>query len=179
MNSPFDYQKMFGASSIQTRREVFVSYQHSSDQAYYDAFSRMFHDAYEIIYDNSLERKIDSDNHDYVIQGIRDEFITGTSCTVVLCGPTSYQRKYIDWEVKATLEKEHGLIAIQLPSLVPAVSGSVTVPTRVNQNIHAGFAIWKHWNQLSAATFGQWVEEACTKRTNLIVNPREIKQRNG
>jgi hypothetical protein len=31
-------------------------------------------------------RRIDSDNVDYVIQRIRDDYISGTSCTVVLVG---------------------------------------------------------------------------------------------
>jgi hypothetical protein len=35
-----------------TRRKVFVSYHHGGDQAYYDEFSRYFHDQYEAIRDN-------------------------------------------------------------------------------------------------------------------------------
>ena len=31
------------------RHKVFVSYQHSRDQWYYDTFSRMFHDTYEAV----------------------------------------------------------------------------------------------------------------------------------
>ena len=42
------------------RRKVFVSYHHGGDQAYYDAFSSTFHDQYDAITDNSLEREIDS-----------------------------------------------------------------------------------------------------------------------
>ena len=48
------------------RHKIFVSSHHASDQAYYDAFSRAFQDTHEVIYDNSLERQIDSENVDYI-----------------------------------------------------------------------------------------------------------------
>jgi hypothetical protein len=162
---------------------VFVSYQHSSDQTYYDQFSKAFHDIYEFIYDNSLARQIDSDNPEYVIQRIRDEFITGTSCTVVLIGPTSYQRKYLDWEIKATLDKEHGLIGIQLPNLTANFSGQVTGPIRFAQNVQSGYALWHEisWQQLIAnpASLKQHIADACSRPKNKIVNPKEIKKQNG
>src|SRR5439155_19054437 len=115
---PFALGSLFDTLPLLLKRpRIFVSYQHSSDQYYYNLLSQTFHDAYETIYDNSLRDEIDSDDNDYIIQRIRDEFITGTSCTIVLVGPTSYQRKYLDWEIKATLDKEHGIIGIQLPNL--------------------------------------------------------------
>ena len=169
---------------IQPKRpRIFVSYQHSSDQYYYNLFSQTFHDAYETIYDNSLRNEIDSDDNDYIIQRIRDEFITGTSCTIVLVGPTSYQRKYLDWEIKATLDKEHGLIGVQLPNVVPAPNGMVLIPPRLNANINSGYALWQgiSWHQLIAnpALLKQYVTNACARSTNLIVNPQEIKKQNG
>lgn len=33
---------------------------------------------------------------------------------MVLCGAEAPQRKFVDWEIKATLDKEHGLIGINL-----------------------------------------------------------------
>ena len=100
------------AATLRTRRKVFVSYHHGRDQAYYDEFSRFFHDQFETVFDNSLERRIDSDGVRYVIQRIRDKHITGTSCTVLLIGAESYQRKYVDWEIKATLDKGHGCLVL-------------------------------------------------------------------
>ncbi len=43
-----------------TRRKVFVSYHHRNDQQYYDSFSKLFHESYDLIADNSLERAMDS-----------------------------------------------------------------------------------------------------------------------
>lgn len=99
------------------RRKVFVSYHHGGDQAYYNAFSKTFHSTYDVITDNSLEREVDSDDVDYVMRRIREDYITGSSCTIVLVGKETYARKYVDWEIKATLDKQHGLIGVQLPTL--------------------------------------------------------------
>jgi len=94
------------------RPRVFLSYHHAVDQPYYDAFSRTFHDRYETIRDNSRDRKIDSDVTDYVMRRIREEHVAGTSCTIVLCGLETRWRKYVDWEIKATLDKQHGLMPL-------------------------------------------------------------------
>ena len=86
-----------------TRRKVFVSYHHGGDQAYYDEFSSFFHDQYEAVRDNSLERLVQSDDTEYVMRQIREQYITGTSCSIILIGAQSHERKYLDWEIKATL----------------------------------------------------------------------------
>ena len=64
---------------IPVRPRVFVSYHHGNDQWYYNEFNRAFHDTYEAIQDNSVDRTIDSDNPEYVIRRIRENYITGTS----------------------------------------------------------------------------------------------------
>jgi hypothetical protein len=162
---------------------IFFSYQHATDQCYYNEFSRIFHDTYECVYDNSLDDAIDSDDHDYIRQQIRDEFITGTSCTIVLVGLTTYQRKHVDWEIKATLDKGHGLIGIQLPNVIPNYLGRVAVPERLNANIDSGYALWQGftWYELVAnpARLNQLVQLAADRNQKLIVNPREIKKQNG
>lgn len=121
-----------------TRRKVFVSYHHGGDQAYYDEFSRYFHDQYEAIRDNSLERLIQSDNTEYVMQQIREKYIPGTSCTIILIGAQSHQRKYLDWEIKATLDKCHGLIGIVLPTHAKNPAGEIVVPDRFLTTARAG-----------------------------------------
>lgn len=165
------------------RFRIFVSYQHSSDQYYYDQFSKLFHDDYETIFDNSLPRKIESDDPDYVIQRIRNDFITGTSCTVVLVGPTTYQRKYVDWEIKATLDKEHGLIGIQLPNVVAAANGRITAPDRLSKNVDSGYALWQGftWQGLiqNPSMLRNLIQQANNRDKSLIRNPWEIKKQNG
>jgi hypothetical protein len=179
---PFDLS-MFSdlLPKITIRPRIFASYQHATDQYYYNEFSRVFHDTHECVYDGSLDDEIDSDDHDYIKQRIRDEFIAGTSCTVVLVGPTTYQRKHVDWEIKATLDKEHGLIGVQLPNLPVQLNNTVIVPDRLHSNIKSGYALWLTWQQViaSANNFKQYVTVASNRSKQLIVNPREIKTRNG
>ncbi len=162
------------------RHRIFVSYQHSRDQAYYDALARAFHDAYEAVYDNSLERRIDSDNADYVIRRIRNDYISGTSCTVVLVGSETWKRKYVDWEIKATLEMGHGLIGAYLPSASRDVVGRTLVPGRLHDNVQSGYCMWLSWEQLTAHSDGlnRYVADAKARSSLLIVNNRERLLRN-
>jgi hypothetical protein len=170
----------FGAFGL-VKRKVFVSYHHGNDQGYYDAFSKAFDDTYDVIYDNSIERQIDSDNVDYVIQRIRDDFISGSSCTIVLCGRETPWRKYVDWEIKATLDKQHGLIGVNLPPNVINASGNFTVPDRLYDNIQSGYALWTTWAQLvnSVQNLTSIIEAAIGKPRDLIVNNRPMMTRNG
>lgn len=161
------------------RRKVFVSYHHSGDQTYYDEFSRFFHDQYEAVFDNSLERRVDSDDVRYVMQRIRDTYITGTSCTVVLIGAATHQRKYVDWEIKATLDKQHGLVGIILPNHQKTMDGKIIVPDRLHNNISTGYASLEHWSNLTAQRLIEIVNAAANRSKSLIVNSMEMKQRNG
>lgn len=161
------------------KRKIFVSYHHDSDQAYYNEFSRFFSDTYEAVQDSSLNRLVDSNNTDYVMQRIRDNHITGTSCTIVLCGPQTRWRKYIDWEIKATLDKQHGLLGIQLPNNIPDPQGRVHVPDRLCDNIGSGYAVWTSWDILTLDHFRSCIEIANRKPKSLIRNDLIMRSRNG
>ena len=165
---------------IFVKHKVFVSYHHRGDQAYYDAFSRMFHDNYESIYDNSLERRIDSENTDYVRRRIRENFITGSSCTIVLVGAETWGRKYVDWEIDATLEAGHALIGVHLPSLYARPDGFYNVPARLNDNINSGYAPWLAWSYITSSPthLDAAIAEAKLKPALLIRNGRERRYRN-
>lgn len=163
------------------KRKVFVSYHHGGDQVYYNAFSRAFHDTYDVITDNSLERQIDSEDVEYVMRRIRENYITGSSCTIVLVGEDTYARKYVDWEIKATLDAGHGLIGVQLPTLSVNAYGDVTVPERLNDNIKSGYALWLFWEDITGSpqTCQAYIEAANAKCKLLIVNTRARRVRNG
>ncbi len=163
------------------KRSIFVSFHHGGDRAYYDAFSKLFADTYDVIQDNSVEREIDSDDAEYVIRKIREESITGSSCTVVLCGAQTPQRKFVDWEIKATLDKEHGLIGVNLPTNPILLNGNVAVPNRLFDNIQSGYSIWTNWATLAQnpALLANLAEQANAKSKDLIRNQRELRARNG
>lgn len=173
-------QELFRSLEKPVKHKIFVSYHHKLDQKYYDAFSSKFHDTYESIHDASLDSEIDSDDVDYVLRRIREEYITGTSCTIILIGAETYQRKYIDWEIKATLDKEHALLGIYLPS-APRNEKGITVPGRLYDNVQSGYAVFTSWEKATASpeSLGKYIADAKSKLKSLIVNSREKKKRNG
>jgi hypothetical protein len=172
-------QELFKSLEKPVKHKIFVSYHHKPDQKYYDAFSAKFHDTYESIHDASLDSEIDSDDVDYVLRRIREEYITGTSCTIILIGAETYQRKYIDWEIKATLDKEHALLGIYLPS-APRNEKGITVPGRLHDNVQSGYAVFTSWEKATASpeSLGKYITDAKSKLKSLIVNSREKKKRN-
>lgn len=165
------------AAGSSVRHRVFVSYHHGGDRGYYQAFSNAFHDRHDVIYDNSVEREIDSEDQEYVIRRIRENFITGSSCTIVLVGRDTWGRKYVDWEIKATLDKGHGLIGVFLPTAarVPNDNTKILVPARLHDNIESGLELWTSWEALTASTssLDRAVIAAKAANTGLIVNSRE------
>ncbi|WP_316368957.1 TIR domain-containing protein [Candidatus Thiodiazotropha sp. CDECU1] len=169
---------LLGSLFIPTKRKIFVSYHHGGDQWYYNEFSRIFSDTYDVVQDSSLDRAIDSDDPDYVMRRIRENNITGTSCTIVLCGAQTPQRKYVDWEIKAALDKCHGLIGINLPGSILSNNG-VFVPDRFNDNYHSGYAVWLQWHELTTQAIAQAIELANSRPPTLINNSRQMRRRNG
>jgi hypothetical protein len=166
---------------LQIKRSVFVSYHHEADQYYYNEFSRTFETVYSCISDNSLARAMDSDHSEYVMRRIRENCITGSSCTVVLCGAQTRWRKYVDWEIKATLDKEHGLIGILLPTNPVGLLGRSNKPDRLQDNIDSGYAAWMSWADLSRGPdyFRTIVEWGGSRPSVLIRNSRPLRVRNG
>jgi hypothetical protein len=173
---------MFRAlSSPKPKRCVFVSYHHKDDRNYYDAFARLFSDTYNVIQDSSVEREIDSDNAEYVMRTIREKYLTGCSCTIVLCGRETPWRKFVDWEIKATLDKEHALIGVCLPTNPANADGKHYVPDRFFDNFQTGYALWLGWSQIESnhEFLTQSIEVAKSKPVSLINNSRALRQRNG
>lgn len=163
-----------------SKRKVFVSYQHRGDQGYYDGFCRVFCDTYDVLQDNSLDRLIESDNADYVIRQIRENYVTGSSCTIVLCGVDTPNRKFVDWEIKATLDAQHGLVGVKLPTL-QVVNNSCLKPARLQDNLDSGYAVWTWWETIvqQPGLLSGFIEEANQKPKGLINNSRDRRLRNG
>jgi len=127
--------------------KIFVSYHHRNDQGWYDRFSQLFSNVYELFTDTSIERKIDSDDSEYQSRYIREQHITGSSLTIVLCGAETWKRKHVDWEIYATLEKEHALLGVILPTCQKTPDGKVIVPDRLHQNCVTGYARFMDWSE--------------------------------
>ncbi|MGB3723677.1 MAG: TIR domain-containing protein [Pacificimonas sp.] len=161
------------------RREVFVSYHHLGDQAYYDRFSRSSHDLLKVITDNSLDRRIDSTNPDYVKRRIREFHLHGSSCTIVLCGAASWSRKFIDWEIKASLDQKMGVVGIKLPTL-RVIGDASRKPPRLQDNIDSGYAIWTTFETVieNHGVLMGAIEGAIAMPKSRIANDRPMMGRN-
>ena len=70
-----------------------------------------------------------SDDPEYVNRMIREDRISGSSVTIVLCGAETWKRKYVDWEIRSTLAMEHGLLGIVLPGAYTGLLSFLSIPT--------------------------------------------------
>jgi len=162
------------------QRRIFVSYHHGSDWTYYDAFVRIFSDTYEILHDRSVERPIGSEDPDYVIRRIRENYLTGSSVTIVLCGRNTWGRKYVDWEILASLNQGMALIGVNLPSNVREGDGSYRVPGRFYDNWQNRYALWQQWREIvnNPPSFRRHIENALKRSKSLIDNSRSKRLHN-
>lgn len=121
------------------RRKIFISYHHKNDQDVCDQISHFFHDQLDLLIDQSLDEPIDSKNSQYIERKIREDYIQGSSVTVVLCGSETWKRKHVDWEINSTLLKQHGLLGLILQTARTPRGGYVS-PPRLNDNVSSGYA---------------------------------------
>lgn len=162
-------------AGVQQKRRIFVSYHHGGDREFYELFSNTFCGQFDVVHDNSPERRIDSDDAEYVLRRLRENHITGSSCTIVLVGRETWGRRYVDWEIEATLDKQHGLIGVPLPSLPP----HICVPERLLDNIQSGYALYVNWAQLtlSPTSLPDLIEQANARPKCRINNSRPRRYR--
>lgn len=125
------------------RRKAFVSYSHL-DQIEANRFVADFAGSGGVFISKMVGRRsdldrIDSTNTDYVMQRIRSDYIEDSTVTIVLVGTCTHSRRYIDWEIKASLQQgqdnlPNGLVAVQLPSCL----NGADLPDRVLRNWSQG-----------------------------------------
>ena len=88
------------------RRKCFISYHHV-EQAYVDHFVNTFDRAHDIFIARQFGQMpddiIDSNDTDYVMRRIRQDYIRNSTVTIVMCGKCTWARRYVDWEIQASL----------------------------------------------------------------------------
>jgi hypothetical protein len=163
--------------------KVFISYYHNDDQAYKNWFVQNFGN---LFINKSVELgDINTDvSTDYIKQLIQsDDFLADASVLIVICGPNTWGRKHVDWEISGALDSKVGGSSGVLGLLLPTYSGyaantynSATLPKRLVANVESGFAKLYRWTE-DAGTILNYVEAAFQGRTktDLIVN-RSIPQ---
>jgi len=179
-------RKTLTLSEQAVRHKCFVSYHHD-DQDEAEAFIDMFEDVFipRVVGVSDEDDFIDSTNTDYVMDQIREKYLTDSTVTIVMIGKCTWARRYVDWEVYSTLRndknnKRSGLLAVTLPSV--ASDSGRQLPLRVNVNVNGddGYARW--WKYPSTrAGLRNIIEEAFQARTakaHLIDNARTRKVHN-
>lgn len=169
------------------KHRCFVSH-HKANAAQVEKFIDDFSDVFtaEAIGVSDADDFIDSDDTNYVMQRIRDLYLSNSTVTIVLIGQCTWARRYVDWEVGSTLrnspnDKRSGLIAINLPymgnggRLPDRVSANVTQDANENPTRYARWYVYPK----SKAQLRGWIEAAFNRRdTHTPAPATPLRQRN-
>lgn len=173
-----------------TRHKTFVSYHHADEAEVSDFINHFDHD-YDVFISRGIGASmagdvINSTNPDYIKQRIRDLYLRDSSVTLVLVGAETWGRRYVDWEVAASLRNtsnsvRNGLLAITLPSIAGLPR---ELPPRVADNVDSSdnlaYARWMKYPQ-DVASLGRMIDDAYVRRSthdHLVDNSRPLRQRN-
>jgi hypothetical protein len=151
------------------KRRLFVSYDHRRDGPRYDRFRLLFGSGFEFVRDNSLARELGDTDPRSHIDFLSREAMAGCHGAVVLCGPETYRRKFVDWEIMAALGKGMALVAIPLPDCPQDATGTLLLPERFQRNFDSGYAVLCPWSGLAAT-----VEDLSAKVRFALERPREL-----
>ena len=153
--------------------KCFISY-HAADSEAVDDFCEKFSGSFIRRGIQMEDDIIDSDNTDYVMQRIRQLYLQDSTVTLVLIGKCTWARRFVDWEVQASLRQPkdgyaNGLLAVQL------WQSYTTLPNRVKLNFDSGYAKFYKY-PTSSTILSNRIDEAWNARSekaNLITNPRD------
>lgn len=158
-------------------RNCFISYHHNRDQEYLEELRQYKKNG---IFDYSLKEDIGDFTNGTIYKHIRKKMYK-CSVTIVLIGSRTGHRKWIDWELWASLRPythpwdssknfiPNGLVGIYLPVR------NHSVPDRLQDNIDSGYAITLDWQNVNSK-LEPAVEQAYFNRLTLrhkIINARE------
>lgn len=169
------------------RHKVFISYHHD-DQEEVEQFVETFDDKHDVFIARSLgvgmeQDIIDSNDTNYVMSRIRALYLKDSTVTIVLMGKCTWARRYVDWEIQASLHSgetvtPNGLLGIKLRSY-PERSGGF--PNRLNLNLKQSseqedcYARWIEYPTQKASLASE-IDAAFNRRSThrkWINNPRE------
>lgn len=172
-----------------TRHKTFISYHHADEGEVSDFINYFDHD-HDVLISRGIGASmagdvIDSTNGDYIKQRIRELYLRESSVTLVLVGEETWGRRFVDWEIAASLRTtstsaRNGLLAITLPSV--ATRPGRQPPARVQDNVDGdnGYARWMKFPS-DIADLATMIDDAYKRRTShghLAVNSRSLRMRN-
>jgi hypothetical protein len=171
-----------------TRRRVFISFcQIDGDEAdeFIDTWGiRDGVFTYRALGITDNDDFIDSTNPEYVMNQIRQRYLADSTVTIVLIGSCTHSRRYVDWEIKASLRRgevytPNGLIGI----LLPGAGDRAHLPPRFAENWSRDNPCYAtyYYYPTSANQLGEWIHDAYNARTtraHLIQNTSAMMRYN-
>lgn len=173
-----------------TRHKCFISYHHDDEQEV-KKFIDTFDHSRDIFISRGIGAGMDGDiiqsiDDDYIKQRIRNQYLRDSTVTIVLIGRCTWSRRFVDWEIAASLRntatsKRNGLLAIKLPS---AAGASIKLPERLKDNLVQSFGqSYAQYQEypFSANILADYIEQAYSARTflsHLVDNSRQLSRNN-
>ena len=166
------------------KHKVFISRYHA-DEEEVNKFIEYFCDEKGVftkkIVGDDYDTTINSEDPDYIMRKIREDYLADSTVTLVLIGDETYKRKYVDWEIASTLRndpnnKRSGLLGIYLPG-----KSDSEVPYRLQDNVDCGYAKVYSYPTGKPETLEKWIDEAYEKRNDPNYesdNSRDLFERN-
>ncbi len=153
--------------------KCFISY-HADDKQAVENFCKKFSGSFIHRGITMQGDIINSNDTNYVMQRIRQLYLQDSTVTIVLIGKCTWARKFVDWEIQASLRKPangypNGLVAIQL------WQSYNSLPNRMLLNVSSGYAKFYKYPS-SSIVLTNIIDEAFNARFNknhLIDNPRD------
>lgn len=170
------------------KRKVFISH-YKGDRYEVDNFIQRFANEEQVFTPyvlgaNDNDDFINSNDPEYVMRKIRENYLQDTTVTIVLVGKCTHSRRYVDWELKSSLRQgsytPNGVMGIILPS-----QGSTAwMPPRLQANwnqdhINCYARYWVY--PQTAQQLGGLIDEAYnarTSRAHLINNSQDMMKYN-
>lgn len=168
------------------RHKVFISYYHG-DEKKRTKFERMCLEN-DILVNRSIQPKDipPTESVEQTLRRIREDFISDSTVTIVLIGAHTWRRKYVDWEIYASLRHtnanpRNGLIGIILPSHPDYNKPKVnykTIPPRLADNLEKAhhYASLHHWTG-DMKKVQEWIHEAFKNRKDPKHPPKNSRER--
>ncbi|ATL48818.1 molecular chaperone Tir [Chitinophaga caeni] len=110
------------------------------------AYKRYIHDYLDVdMIDKSLHEPIESDNEDYIMRKIREDYLSDSTVTIFLIGEKSAEnlfyenQNFLKRELQASLyngigNTKNGILGVVLPSMYDSVYGGRTFCTKCGNN---------------------------------------------
>ncbi len=171
------------------KRRVFISFD-QQDRAEVESFIYRWEHEHNVFTSRALQIFDDSDfinsnNSDYVMRRIRQDYLGDSTVTILLIGSCTHSRRYVDWELKASLRQGGVYTPNGLIGLVVRPNRAVHVPDRFAANRQTdNVSCYARFYAAPAAAdrLADWIEdayEARSTRRHLITNGRDMMKYNG